>query len=175
MLSNVISKKIMKKIEMEDWELKEIGSMVVELLTKGRSVEISYDSAEGGYFAATSEELCAVNSNLIEALGEMVDDVREEKGEPTRAQELAALVENDLEFSKVGMVSGKCVCGSDSPLVIKRQIFLRASWKTPNVYYSGDLNQLPAHSLKGLEVPLMKGEIGTCPNCKRNYNFTNHV
>lgn len=111
------------------------------------------------------------SNSMLDAFELAADWVRGEQGKPSLAEEAVASVAQ--QGQEVYFQSGaKCVCGSDAPLVIKRTVYLRCHWETGNTYYSGDLNPEggTAH-FKGLNVPLLPGEFGTCADCGKSYRF----
>lgn len=160
-----------KKKEMEDWDLKELGSMVAEILQRGFSVEIQ-NGFKGKVLVRSEKHWARISETeetYFEALGVMIDRLREKAGEPTRAQELAALVEIDRKHADAPPVElGKDACcsncGCRAPLQITRKIKYEVSWRNGRILASDSC-------LMAGELP-EPGEIGTCHDCGVHYRFS---
>lgn len=170
---------IMKNIENQ-----EIGELIAEIEAKDWNMGIDVDDS-GSQRRVFVRLWCRIidrehpqskldgmeyeGDTMAEALTHAVNAIRRERGLPTLEEEVSKEIERQTEHEALPPVEigpgARCRCGSDAPLVIERKMFLRAHWETGNTYFSGDLNAYPAHSLTGLKVPLLPGEIGRCPDC----------
>lgn len=155
---------------------KEIGELIEEIAAKGFQLELDVDDSEGSRLVNAecwNEEYtpsCISGAATIaEALGFLVDSIRRHRGEPSREEELAALLAADASHAAAPPVvigpDASCGCGSRKPLILERRIKLEVPWSTGQP----KLDRL--WGLLGIEGLPTAGEIGTCPDCGRNYTF----
>lgn len=160
---------------MKNDENKEIGELIQEITAKGfDGIEIdlvSGDEFDNAPFACvtvdngTDEGTFSVEADsLIVALGLVVDSIRHQRGEPSREEELAKMLEDDDSHAAAPPVElgpdASCHCGSRKPLEITRKMLIHAEWSG---YSYWDNPKDPCDP--------KPGEIGTCPDCGRNYTF----
>lgn len=154
---------------------REIGELIEEIISKGwgdLKIDVDDSSAtDGRWVIVTADGMQTTGEiyfeasapSLVEALGEIADDIRRHLDQPTRAQELEALLAADASHAAAPPVNigpdASCGCGSRKPLVSQGRILARHSWATGGVFIDPN------------ETGFKPGEIGTCPDCGRNYTF----
>jgi hypothetical protein len=153
---------------------KEIGELIQEITAKGfGGIEIDLlpgDEFDNAGFACVTvdngkdESRFTVEADsLIVALGLVADSIRHQRGEPSREEELAKMLEDDDSHAAAPPVevgpNASCTCGSRRRLKIERKIQVSASWETGQIISFFVSN------------PPQPGEIGTCPDCGRHWTF----
>lgn len=169
---------------MKNDENKEIGELIQEITEKGfGGIEIDWipgDEFDNAAFACvtvdngTEEGRFTVEaSSMIVALGLIVDSIRHQRGEPSRAEELAKMLEDDDSHAQSPPVEigpdACCGCGSKNPLMFERKFRFFVSWKDGLAYCPANVMRAEL-DLRGYNPP-RPGEIGTCQDCGRNYTF----
>lgn len=150
---------------------KEIGELIEEITVKGFQLNLDVDDSEfhrAVQAEAWNEETTPFTvlgaTSIVEALGLIVDMLRKHRGEPSRAEELEAMLAADASHADAPPVNigpdASCGCGSRKPLQIKRPMLIHACWYG---YSFWDNPKDPCDP--------KPGEIGTCPDCGRNYTF----
>lgn len=142
------------------------NSLVFERVIRigGRRVS-SCDWLEVSAYAVDSPGKLS-REGLLPALRFIADAIRKERGEPSLAEELAAMIEADQTFADSPIVEtgegAACACGSKLPLRLERRVGLAVPW---------DGSQgIPVMPPKLWAKP-EPGEIGTCPACGKSYRF----
>lgn len=163
---------------------KEIGELIQEITAKGfGGIEIdlvSGDEFDNAGFACVTvdngkdESRFTVEADsLIVALGLVADSIRHQRGEPSRAEELAKMLEDDDSHAAAPPVelgpNAACHCGSQRPLVLLRTFKFFVPWSDGLAYCPANVMRAEL-DLRGYNAP-QPGEIGTCQDCGRNYTF----
>jgi hypothetical protein len=160
-------------------EEKEIGELVLEIIRKPRKMQIKPISFgfwqvtlfhDTGSLHMTSER----TPDLVQALGNIVDRLRKERGEPTRAQELEKMLADDSTHAAAPPVEigpdACCGCGSKNPLIVERKLRLEFPWDGSDAWINEGTG-LYENLNDDIMAERKPGEIGTCPDCGRHYTF----
>lgn len=165
---------------MKNDENKEIGELIQEITEKGfTGIEVDLcngDEFDNAGFACvtvdsgTDESRFMVEADsLIVALGLIVDSIRHQRGEPSREEELAKMLEADDSHAAAPPVElgpkAACHCGSRKPLIVERKVKVFFPWDGSQPQFDS------VFGIMGIAGPANAGEIGTCPDCGRHYTF----
>lgn len=152
-------------------EALEIGSLFQELNEKGFgsvSLELANPalphavSVWAGAMNAPKKMFVSRGGSLVEALANIVDQIREHRGEPTRAQEVEALLAKDAANDGISM-EGKtaCLCGSTRPLIVD----------IPAMSFALDWGDALDHSQPIATIYPASCKIGRCPECGQHHKL----
>jgi hypothetical protein len=158
---------------------KEIGELLEEISSELWNLSIDVDDSAPDLPRAvwvnifpreTSDERGQTDfhgATLCEALGKAVDFIRVSCGKPTREEEIAALLAADASHAAAPPVSigpdARCGCGSQKSLIVVRHFTFCVDWEGKA--------WIPFENDSDRKLAVKPGEIGTCPDCGRNYTF----
>lgn len=154
---------------------KEIGELIEEIAAKGFQLELDVDDSEGSRMVNAecwNEEYtpsCISGAATIaEALGFLVDSIRRHRGEPSREEELVALLAADASHAAAPPVAigpnARCGCGSSLPLMFEKSY----TFKLVRAWDNGET----CFAEHPPEIKIEPGDIGTCLKCGRAYTLS---
>jgi hypothetical protein len=167
----------------EKQENQEIGELIREITEKGFTGIVTdvCDDLETRFVAVTvtdyrrleagepDAELTFETSSLIEALRLIVDSIRTQRGEPTLAEEVEAMIYKEQQHESLPPIwsgpDASCRCGSKAHLILERSVKVQIPWDGSQPLLD------PVWGILGIAGPVNAGEIARCPDCGHWYQF----
>jgi hypothetical protein len=163
-------------------ENREIGELISEITEKGwigLIVDILPNHDDSPPFACVeatnyalpeeSRTIYVEGATLAESLAIIVDTIRRQRGEPTLAEEVTAMICKEEEHESLPPIwtgpEASCRCGSKKPLIVERPVKIQFPWDGSQPIFD------PVFSIMGIAGPLCIGEKGRCPDCSAWYQL----